>query len=583
MGGVTFVTVPAVSNPIKGLFKPTDTSVITYTVRRGPLEINVSERGNLESSMNQDVYCNVEGQTTIIKIFPEGTKVQKGDVVCELDSASLKDQHINQKITTKSAEANFMNAKLTREVAQIAVREYKEGIFVQDEATAEGEIKLAESDLARAEDRVDWAQRMFEKGYVSVAQKVSEDLALQKARFSKEQAQSKLNVLRQYTKGKTIKELESDVEKAMSDELAKQATWALEKTKEEKLERQIAQCVLKAPSDGLVVYANDASRSFGSNAPQIEEGATVRERQKIFSLPDISKMQVNTKVHESQIDKIAPGMKAKIRVESFADQTLNGTVIDVAPLPDPSNFFSSDIKVYTTKVKIDDPLSGLRPGMSAQVEILVDRRPDVLNIPVVSVLQYHGKNHVTKKLGDTYKSVEVELGPSNDKYVQINKGLEEGDVVVMNPIALMSEEEKREAFRSGGGAPKKAWGSETPGAPTKGEGAPGSVAGGPDAAKGAPGAAAKGGADPAKAKAKAKGKGGRGGAMSGIFAKISPEDRAKMKTASPEERAEILKKAGATDEMIEQMKNFGGGGGGGRGGAGGGGGRNRAGGGGGDE
>ena len=84
-------------------------------------------------------------------------------------------------------------------------------------------------------------------------------------------------------------------------------------------------------------------------------------------------MQVNTKVHESQIDKITPGMKAQIRVDAFADEMLDGTVMDVAPLPDPTNFFSSDIKVYTTNVKIDEPLAGLRPGMTAQVEILVDR------------------------------------------------------------------------------------------------------------------------------------------------------------------------------------------------------------------
>ena len=102
-------------------------------------------------------------------IKPEGTPVKKGEIVCELDSASLKDQLINQKITTKSAEANYENAKLTREVAEIAVVEYEEGIFKQDLATVEGEIKLAESDLSRSEDRVDWARRMFVKGYVSLA------------------------------------------------------------------------------------------------------------------------------------------------------------------------------------------------------------------------------------------------------------------------------------------------------------------------------------------------------------------------------------------------------------------------------
>ena len=69
------------------------------------------------------------------------------------------------------------------------------------------------------------------------------------------------------------------------------------------LEKQIANCKLLAPDDGIVVYANDPKRSFGSNQPQIEEGAMVRERQRIFSVSDVSMMQVNVKVPESQIDR----------------------------------------------------------------------------------------------------------------------------------------------------------------------------------------------------------------------------------------------------------------------------------------
>ena len=119
-------------------------------------------------------------------------------------------------------------------------------------------------------------------------------------------------------------------------------------SKEKKLEKQIAACKITAPNDGLVVYANDPNRAFGSNQPQIEEGATVRERQKIFSLPDITQMQVNTKVHESQIDKISRGHEGQDPGRRLRDQLLDGTVKDVAPLPDPASFFSSDIKVYTT-------------------------------------------------------------------------------------------------------------------------------------------------------------------------------------------------------------------------------------------
>jgi len=578
LGGVAVYSNPGMSKPIRGFFSSGSNDVITYTVRPMALAQTVVERGSLESQKNEDVYCNVEGQTTIISIKPEGSRVTKGELVCELDSAALSDSLTNQQITTKSAAANYENAKLTREVAEIAVVEYVEGIYVQDLQTVEGEIKLAESDLSRSEDRVDWARRMFDKGYVSLAQKISEELALKKARFTLEQSQSKRKVLVDYTRGKTIKELQSEVEKARSDELAKKATMELETSKEKKLERQIAACKLKAPNDGLVVYANDPSRAFGSNQPQIEEGATVRERQKIFSLPDINKMQVNTKVHESQIDKVGPNMKAKILVEAFAEQKLNGTVLDVQPLPDPTSFFSSDIKVYTTHVKIDESLAGLRPGMNAQVEILVDRRENVLAVPINAILQFDGKDHVTKRLDERYERVVVELGPSNERFVQVIKGVTEGDVVVLNPRSLMSEEEVRETFGSGSKTAKKEWGEAGPDAAgPKGEAGPATapVVGIP--AKKAAAAPGEKAGEAGKAKAKAKGKGGRGN-MPPFMAKIPQTERRKLFTASEEEKAEILKNAGLTPEeiqqyqqFVEQMKarmqqggGFGGGGGGGR-------------------
>ncbi len=262
------LSVPGLSKPIRGFFRTPDMEIVPFEIKLAALPITVNDKGSLESSKNQDVLCQVEGSTTIISILAEGTKVKKGELVCELDSASLRDQLTNQKIATQGAEASYQNAKLTREVAEIAVKEYEEGIYLQDRATCQGEIKLAESDLARAADRVDWANRMYEKGYVSKAQKVSEELNYQKAKFSLEQAQNKLNVLENYTKGKTIKELRSEVEKALSDELAKKQTYQLERDKEAKLEKQIVNCRLFAPGDGIVVYANDANRSFGNNAPR---------------------------------------------------------------------------------------------------------------------------------------------------------------------------------------------------------------------------------------------------------------------------------------------------------------------------
>jgi len=218
--------------------------VVSYKVNKGLLAITVKERGNLESSRNEDVMCEVEGSTTIIKILPEGSRVRKGELVCELDSASLKDSLTNQQITVQQAEAAYLNSKLTREVAEIAKEEYLNGTYVQDMRQAEGEKALAETEMYRAKDRLAWTEDMYKKGYVSRTSMVSEQANLQKATFSKEQAETKIIVLKEYTKRKMLTDLDSNIEKAKSDELAKEATLNLEKEKENKLKAQIEKCKL---------------------------------------------------------------------------------------------------------------------------------------------------------------------------------------------------------------------------------------------------------------------------------------------------------------------------------------------------
>lgn len=541
---------------LAGLLGKEQVMVVTYKVNKGALAITVKERGNLESSKNEDVMSEVEGSTTIIKILPEGTRVRKGELVCELDSASLKDQLTNQRITVQQAEAAYQNSKLTREVAEIALNEYIEGTYMQDIRQAEGEKALAETEMLRAKDRLKWANQMFDKGYLSNTAKVAEEANLQRATFNKEQAETKITVLKEYTKKKMTTDLNSNIEKARSDELAKEATLNLEKEKEAKLTVQIDKCKLLAPNDGLVVYANDPGRFGGSNQPQIEEGAQIRERQAIFRLPDINNMRVNTKVHESQIDRIEKGLKSRIRVDAFPGEVFDGTVDTVAPLPDSANFFASDVKVYTTQVSIDKANAALRPGMTAQVEILIREIDDVLAVPVQAILQVASKDTVFIKDGNGWKRTEVTLGDTNDQLIEVTKGLKDGDEVALAPVNLLSDEEKRSMVGPGKATRKRDWGE--------------AGKGGGDAAKGGGAAVAKG-----EGKEKAKGKrGGAGGAFNPAmfqkFQNLSTDERAQMKTADEATKKSLMKKAGFTDAEIQQLneaaKSFGGGGGGGFGG-----------------
>ena len=446
------VGVPGMSKPLTGLFASSRTDVINFEVRRANLPVTVVERGSLESSHNEDVVCEVEGQTTIITILPEGTRVTKGQLVCELDSATLSDNLTNQRITTQGAEASYQNAKLTREVAEIAVNEYREGIYKQEMQTALGEIALAESDLqARRGPARLVRQDAREEATSRRPQNIADKLSLQKSKFSLEQAQTKLKVLKEYTYSKTIKELESEVEKALSDELAKKATWELEKAKEAKLERQIKNCKLYAPDDGLVVYANDPNRFGGSNPPQIEEGATVRERQKIFSLPDITNMRVNTKVHESMIDRITPGLRARIRVDAFAEQPTDRHGRERRPHARPDQLLQlghqglHDARADRQGRAGPPPRDDGRGRDPRSTEL-----DDVLSVPVQADPRVQGQGPRHRPDPRRLRAASaVTLGITNDKLVEVKEGVKAGDVVALNPMSLMTRGGEARGVRHG--------------------------------------------------------------------------------------------------------------------------------------
>jgi multidrug resistance efflux pump len=220
-----------------------------------------------------EVTSPIEGKTTYQWIRPEGSPVETGEMVCELDQGALKARRAEQAIATRAAEARYQNARLTREVAEIGVVEYIEGVFQQETATAKGEIALGESNLKRAEDRVEWAEKMAEKRFLSEAQLTSDRLALQQAKFALEQAKVKKKILEKYTGDKIVKGLRAEVEKARADELAKKAIFEGEKKAEARLLKDAARFKIVAPVSGRVHYPRP-----------IDASTEVREGELLFRL-----------------------------------------------------------------------------------------------------------------------------------------------------------------------------------------------------------------------------------------------------------------------------------------------------------
>src|SRR6185295_17517136 len=109
-----------------------------------------------------------------------------------------------------------------------------------------------------------------------------------------------------------------------------------------------------------------ASSSSPSSGVLIEEGATVRQRQELIKLPDVSQMLIEVRVHESHVQKIKPGLTAYVTIDSLPDQQFKGSVRKIAVLPDStSRYYNPNLKVYTTEVLVEDDLPpDLKPGIS---------------------------------------------------------------------------------------------------------------------------------------------------------------------------------------------------------------------------
>lgn len=310
----------------------------TDVVRRGPFQVTVTERGTLDSMRNAVLSSKVEGSTAIISIVPEGTHVKEGDIVCELDSSTLKDKEVQQTISFTSAQSlydqakenveiqktqndsDIAAAKLKLELAVLDKDKYLQGDYEQQRKEMEGAVELAREDLTRSKEDFDYNERLTRKGYKTQNDLEASRIAVRKAELAVSVAEEKLRVLSEFTYKRQIKELDANAKefarelerterKALatlaqteSELAARDLTLKVETSKLDRLRQQIEYCIIRAPQDGQVIYANKTDGR--SDSIQIEEGAMVRERQAIINLPDLDKMKVNARIHESRISLI---------------------------------------------------------------------------------------------------------------------------------------------------------------------------------------------------------------------------------------------------------------------------------------
>jgi multidrug efflux pump subunit AcrA (membrane-fusion protein) len=347
------------------------------------------------------------------------------------------------------------------------------GTFRQSVDDLVGQVRLAEAEVQQNAERSAWADRMVKLSYMSAAQAQSDKSKLDSSVEKLRSLKAKLNQLLVSDRDQTLTNLVLardsavlTVEKARLEAEANLVKFAAEKQRatseyiqtDEKLRdlvQQRAECRILAPDtiepDSMVVYykAESSNRFSGSTQGLIEQGAQVKEGQKMLRIPNLHRMQVNTKVHEAMVArirgdvrvpthfvdglqqlmllttdpfsrvvnqrqevvdrlrekfrgesyrKVSDGQKAVIRVDALPEHTFEGHVRTVAAVASQTDSWVSDVKLYQTLVMIDYQVmpdgtkrritnEELKPDMTAEVTITVDTAKEpVLTVPIQSIM-----------------------------------------------------------------------------------------------------------------------------------------------------------------------------------------------------
>ncbi len=413
----------------------TSNQPLLHDVASGPFDHIVLEQGEVESSSNIDVICEVKAKggagTPILWVIDEGTYVKKGDKLVELDSSAFEDELTTQRIAVSGAEATVISSDALVRTAEIALQEYLEGTYLSERKTLLSEIALSEQNLRKAELNLASAERMAAKGLLKSLQIEAENFAVANTKNLLESAQARLRVLDELTKEKMKVQYESDIEAARAKLGSDKIVLAEEKDKLKEVELQIAKCVILSPADGVVVHNNTFSGRGGAEFV-VEEGASVRERQTIIKLPDPTRMQVKAKINESRIMFIREGMPALVQVGA-AERDMVAKVTKVNKYAEPGSWMSSSVKEYAAFVEIKDPPETIRTGMTAEVRIFVQQLPDALQIPMHGIYEVKGHHFCLKREDGNWKTVEVKIGATNDTMLTILEGLAKGDQIALNP------------------------------------------------------------------------------------------------------------------------------------------------------
>jgi multidrug efflux pump subunit AcrA (membrane-fusion protein) len=372
----------------------TTTSDMIITPVKGQFLVTVTTTGELQAKSSINIMGSENAraayiwQMKITNIIPEGTVVKKGDFVADLDKSEITGKFKDSQLSVQKLDAQYLQTKLDSALALSQARDELVNLsYTEEEKRLAVEQSAYEAPAMRRQAEIEFerAQRGYEQAKKNYVTKTKQSIAKAQA-------------------------AEADLMK--------------ERQRMDLYKKTMEEFTIKAPADGMVVYAREW------NGKKKVVGSTINSWDPtVATLPDLREMESITYISELDIQKIAAGQSVKLKLDADPNKPLTGSVTAVANIGEQRP--NSDSKVFEVRIKVNESDTTLRPAMTTANEILVAKLDSVVSIPLECVHTEGRTTFVYKKNGGGIVKQEVKLGLLNENAAVVQNGIGEKDELLL--------------------------------------------------------------------------------------------------------------------------------------------------------
>ena len=375
---------------------------LTVSPTRNLFRVTVTATGELQAKNSIEIYGPRSAMRAriynlkISKLVPEGTVVEKGDFVAELDKSEINKKIQDAELEIQKAESRYLQAKLD---TALTLSKARDELVNLNYAMEEAELRMEESE--------------FEAPSIQRQAQINYEKAVRNYERAKESYKTK------------VQQAEAKMSEAEVDLTQKQREY-------ETFREVEAEFSITAPADGMVIYRRE------HDGRKITEGSSVSPwRPTVATLPDLTVMESRTFISEVDIQKIRTGLSVELGLDADPEKSLTGVVTDIANIGEERP--NSDSKVFEVIIEVNETDSTLRPAMTTSNTIIADTVKHALTVPLECLHAEDSLSYVYRKAGSGVQRQEVRVGLVNEHSAIIEEGLTEEDVVYLS-IPELSEE-----------------------------------------------------------------------------------------------------------------------------------------------